>query len=156
MSVLAGNTENCGSELVFISMISSGAFGEVWKIHRGVKMMKLDMMPNDQLKCIQEVLTEAKIMRDIKDDLVVQFICFDFWTVSIIMEPMPQGALSSFIAKSKHTLKWSTRYQMMLDICEGMAYLYSPTYHDGSEKKEIYHQDLKSANVLLIEVDGII
>jgi serine/threonine protein kinase len=30
------------------------------------------------------------------------------------------------------------------------------TNADDSEKKEIYHQDLKSANVLLTEVDGII
>jgi Leucine-rich repeat (LRR) protein len=161
MSVMAGDTVQSGSELVFISMISSGAFGEVWKgIHRGeivaIKMMKLDRMPNDQLKFIQEVLTEAKIMRDMKNDRVVQFISFDFRKVSIIMELMPQGALSSLIAKSKHTMKWSTRYQMMLDICEGMAYLHSATHADGSEKKEIYHQDLKSANVLLIEVDGII
>jgi tRNA A-37 threonylcarbamoyl transferase component Bud32 len=161
MSVLAGNTENCGSELVFISLISSGAFGEVWKgIHRGeivaIKKMKLERMPNDQLKFIQAVLTEAKIMRDMKDDRVVQFIGFDFRKVSIIMELMPHGALSTFIAKSKYTMEWSTRYQMMLDICEGMAYLHSPTNADGSEKKELFHQDLKSANVLLTEVDGII
>jgi hypothetical protein len=156
-----GDTEQSGSELVFISMISSGAFGEVWKgIHRGeivaIKMMRLERMPNDQLKFIQAVLTEAKIMRDMKDDRVVQFIGFDFRKVSIIMELMPHGALSTFIAKSKYTMEWSTRYQMMLDICEGMAYLHSATYADGSEKKELFHQDLKSANVLLIEVDGII
>jgi hypothetical protein len=161
LSVLAGNTEHNDSRLVFISIISSGAFGEVWKgIHRGeivaIKKMKLDRMPNDQLKFIQEVLTEAKIMRDMKDERVVQFISFDFRDVSIIMELMPQGALSTFIAKSKNTMKWSTRYQMMLDICEGMAFLHSATYADGSEKKELFHQDLKSANVLLIEVDGII
>jgi tRNA A-37 threonylcarbamoyl transferase component Bud32 len=156
-----GNTEQSDSELVFISMISSGAFGEVWKgIHRGdivaIKMMKLERMPNDQLQFIQAVLTEAKMMRDMKDDRVVQFIGFDFRKVSIIMELMPQGALSTFIAKSGNTMKWSTRYQMMLDICEGMAYLHSTTHADGSEKKELFHQDLKSANVLLTEVDGII
>jgi hypothetical protein len=161
MSVLAGNTEQTGSELVFISLISSGAFGEVWKgIHRGeivaIKKMKLERMPNDQLQFIQSVLTEAKTMRDMTDDRVVQFISFDFRNVSIIMELMPQGALSTFIAKSKNTMKWSTRYQMMLDICEGMAFLHSATYADGSAKKELFHQDLKSANVLLIEVDGII
>jgi serine/threonine protein kinase len=45
---------------------------------------------------------------------------------------------------------------MMLDICEGMAYLHSSTNADGSEKKELFHQDLKSANVLLTEVDETI
>jgi serine/threonine protein kinase len=44
----------------------------------------------------------------------------------------------------------------MLDICEGMAYLHSSTYADGSEKKVLFHQDLKSANVLLAEEDGIL
>jgi tRNA A-37 threonylcarbamoyl transferase component Bud32 len=161
MSVLAGNTDNAGSELVFISIISSGAFGEVWKgIHRGetvaIKKMKLERMPNDQLKFIQSVLTEAKMMRDMKDDRVVQFIGFDFRKVSIIMELMSHGALSTFIKENKKTMNWSTRYQMMLDICEGMAYLHSAINADGSEKKEIYHQDLKSPNVLLTEVDGII
>jgi hypothetical protein len=157
----AGDIEQYQSNLVFILLISSGAFGDVWKgTHRditvAIKRMKLERMPSDQLKFIQAVLTEAKIMRDMKDERVVQFIGFDFRTVSIIMELMPLGALSSFIKDSKHNMEWSTRYQMMLDICDGMSYLHSPTNDDGTEKRELFHQDLKSANVLLIEVDGII
>jgi LRR receptor-like serine/threonine-protein kinase FLS2 len=156
-----GNTDKVVSDLVFISKISAGAFGVVWKgTHRGeivaIKKMKLDKMPRGETKFIQLVIDEAKIMRDMKHDRVVQFKGFDFRTVSIIMELMPHGALSSLIKKCMHTMTWSTRYQMMLDICEGMAYLHSSTNDDGTEKKELYHQDLKSANVLLIEVDGII
>jgi serine/threonine protein kinase len=139
------------SGLVFISKISAGAFGVVWKgTHRGeivaIKKMKLDKMPRGETKFIQLVIDEAKIMRDMKHDRVVQFNGFDFRTVSIIMELMPQGALSSLIKKCMNTMDWSTRYQMMLDICEGMAYLHSPTNDDGTEKKELFHQDLKSAN----------
>jgi serine/threonine protein kinase len=37
----------------------------------------------------------------------------------------------------------------MLDICEGMAYLHAALNEDGSAKPRVYHQDLKSANVLL-------
>jgi hypothetical protein len=155
----AGNTEY--TNLIFISLISSGAFGEVWKgNYRGdivaIKKMKLEKMPQDQLKFIQLVLTEAKIMRDMQHERVVQFIGFDFRQVSIIMELMPCGALSSFIKEKKKSMKWSTRYQMMLDICEGMAYLHSSTDVDGSEKKILFRQDLKSANILLAEVDGSI
>jgi serine/threonine protein kinase len=94
-------------------------------------------------------------MREMKHERVVEFKGFDFRTLSIIMELMPRGALSSFIYICTHTMKWKTRYQMMLDICEGMAYLHSPSDSNGSEKKELFHQDLKSANVLLIEVDGV-
>jgi hypothetical protein len=160
-SVAEGNTDKVVSDLVFISKISAGAFGVVWKgTHRGeivaIKKMKLDKMPRGETKFIQLVIDEAKIMRDMKHERVVQFNGFDFRTVSIIMELMPQGALSSLIKKCLNTMDWSTRYQMMLDICEGMAYLHSPTNDDGTEKKELFHQDLKSANVLLIEVDGIL
>jgi Leucine-rich repeat (LRR) protein len=160
-SVAEGNTDKVVSDLVFISKISAGAFGVVWKgTHRGeivaIKKMKLDKMPRGETKFIQIVIDEAKIMRDMKHDRVVQFNGFDFRTVSIIMELMSQGALSSLIKNCENTMNWSTRYQMMLDICEGMAYLHSPTNDDGTEKKELFHQDLKSANVLLIEVDGIL
>jgi serine/threonine protein kinase len=149
------------TNLIFISLISSGAFGEVWKgNYRGdivaIKKMKLEKMPQDQLKFIQLVLTEAKIMRDMQHERVVQFIGFDFRQVSIIMELMPCGALSSFIKEKKKSMKWSTRYQMMLDICEGVAYLHSSTDADGSEKNVLFHQDLKGANILLAEIEGSI
>jgi hypothetical protein len=150
------------SELTFISKISAGAFGVVWKgTHKGktvaIKKMKLEKMPRGETKFIQLVINEAKIMRDMpENDRVVQFIGFDFRTVSIILELMPRGALSSYISKCKHNMDWSTRYQMMLDICEGMTFLHSTTCADGSEKKELFHQDLKSANVLLLEEEGIL
>jgi serine/threonine protein kinase len=118
--------------------------------------MKLERMPKDQLKFIQEVLNEAKMMRDMQHERIVQFIGFDFREISIIMELMPRGALSSFIKENKNTMNWSTRYQMMLDICEGMAYLHSAIDADGSEKKVLFHQDLKSANILLAEYEGSI
>jgi serine/threonine protein kinase len=72
------------------------------------------------------------------------------------MELMPRGALSSFIEENKKSLRWSTRYQIMLDICEGMAFLHSSTHADGAAKQELFHQDLKSANVLLTADGGVI
>jgi hypothetical protein len=160
-STQIGSTNQESGELVFISQISSGAFGDVWKgIYKGktaaIKKMKLERMPKDQLKFMQSVLNEAKIMREMLHDRVVQFIAFDFRSVSIVMELMPSGALSSFIEDNKKNMKWTTRYQMMIDICEGMAFLHSPTFADGSEKQVLFHQDLKSVNVLLTEVEGIV
>jgi serine/threonine protein kinase len=39
--------------------------------------------------------------------------------------------------------------QMMLVICKGMEFLHSNVYPDGSAKQVLFHQDLKSANVLI-------
>ena len=69
------------------------------------------------------------------------------------MEFMPSGSLLSFIAKNRN-MKWKDRYQMMIDICEGMAYLHSPETADGSPKVEVFHQDLKSGNILLTMQHG--
>jgi serine/threonine protein kinase len=38
---------------------------------------------------------------------------------------------------------------MMADICEGMAYLHADLDRQGEAKKVVFHQDLKSGNVLL-------
>jgi serine/threonine protein kinase len=37
----------------------------------------------------------------------------------------------------------------MMDICEGGAFLHSSVYRDGKIKRVVFHQDLKSANILL-------
>jgi hypothetical protein len=160
-SEAVGNIDEYDADLVFITKINAGAFGEVWKgTHKGnfvaIKKMKFDKMPTDELAFIQGVVDEAGIMKEMRHEKVVQFIGFDFKTVSIIMELMPRGALSSFIEENRKTMRWSTRYQMMCDICEGMAYLHSPTFANGAPKKELFHQDLKSANVLLVAEGGVI
>jgi hypothetical protein len=155
-----GNVEY-DAELVFVIKISAGSFGEVWKgkyngEYVAIKKIKLDRMPKDQLAFIRNVVDEATIMKEMKHERVVPFIGFDIKTFSIIMELMPRGSLSSFIKENKKTCRWSTRYQMMLDICEGMAFLHSGEYPDGSIKQVLYHQDLKTANVMLVAEGGMI
>jgi serine/threonine protein kinase len=68
----------------------------------------------------------------------------------MILEFMPGGSLLAHIKTQKSKFMWADRLQMMLDICEGMAYLHSPVSADGQTiKPRIFHQDLKSGNVLL-------
>jgi serine/threonine protein kinase len=57
--------------------------------------------------------------------------------------------LLSQIETQKSKFKWADRLQIMLDICEGMAYLHAAFNDDGSTKPRVFHQDLKSGNVLL-------
>ena len=65
------------------------------------------------------------------------------------MELMPVGSLFKHLERNMESMPWSDRYQMMADICEGMEFLHSGTFADGSPKMELFHQDLKSSNILL-------
>jgi serine/threonine protein kinase len=64
---------------------------------------------------------------------------------------MPDGSLISHIKKEQGKFKWADRLQIMLDICEGMTYLHSTDNADGTVKPRVFHQDLKSGNVLLMK-----
>jgi serine/threonine protein kinase len=57
--------------------------------------------------------------------------------------------LISHIKTQKGKFKWADRLQIMLDICDGMAYLHAAFNEDGSKNPRVYHQDLKSGNFLL-------
>jgi serine/threonine protein kinase len=81
------------------------------------------------------------------------YLDLEIETFSIILELMPLGTLGGAI--SKNSLEsWVTRRQILLDICEGMAFLHASVYADGKEKSVVLHQDIKSANVLLGMEDG--
>jgi len=79
----------------------------------------------------------------------VEFINLDLQTLSIIMEIMPLGSLNVFIRNEQEKIPWSDRVQIMLDLCEGMEFLHAGVYADGKPKMELFHQDIKSSNVLL-------
>ena len=79
----------------------------------------------------------------------MEFINLDLDSLSIIMELMPHGSLLSYISKQQEKMPWADRYQVMLDLCEGMAFLHSGEFVDGTPKMELFHQDIKSSNVLL-------
>lgn len=44
----------------------------------------------------------------------------------------------------------------MMDISEGMSYLHNSRHPNGKIKPVVYHQDLKSANVLLSMENGML
>jgi serine/threonine protein kinase len=90
-----------------------------------------------------------------KHERIVKFIDLDSATFSLILELMPLGSLSSFISKNK-AMPWHDRFQIMQDISEGMAFLHSDTQLDGKAKQELWHQDLKSGNVLLTVQDKVL
>jgi serine/threonine protein kinase len=98
---------------------------------------------------------EASIMENMKHERIVLFIGLRIAPLSLVMEYLPLGTLNSLIAEGKDIKSWELRYQMMLDICEGMEFLHAPIHPlDGTMKKQCFHQDLKTGNVLLEMVDG--
>jgi serine/threonine protein kinase len=72
----------------------------------------------------------------------------------LILELMPLGSLSYYIKNSKGKMSWKERHQMMTDICEGMAFLHADVNQKGTTKKVVFHQDLKTGNILLSNEDG--
>jgi serine/threonine protein kinase len=71
------------------------------------------------------------------------------------MELMPLGTLKNGIKNIKIGF-WSTKRQILLDICEGGAFLHASAQKDGTAKRIVLHQDLKSDNVLLVMEDGVL
>jgi serine/threonine protein kinase len=124
-----------------------------------VKMiLKTKISDANKLHLIQMMHDEAELMHKLKHPrigiptyllILVRFITMDIPTFSMILEFMPGGSLISHIKTQKSKFMWADRLQIMLDICEGMAYLHASLNEDGSTKPRVYHQDLKSGNVLL-------
>jgi serine/threonine protein kinase len=112
-----------------------------------------DFSRNRKLKRI--LMLEAEIMEHMKHDRIVLFIGLRLTPLSLVMEYLPLGNLKELIEVGTDIKSWEVRYQMMLDICEGMEFLHAiinPT--DGTEKMRCFHQDLKTGNVLLEMLDG--
>lgn len=140
-------------DLELIQELSAGGFGQVYKgVFKGnvvaVKQLTTDDRKVDKINHVRMFIDEAEVMIEMKHERICKFIEFDVNSLSLIMEFFELGSLNSFI-KRKKLATWTDRYQIMMDISEGMAFLHSRLNADGSPKKSVYHQDLKSANVLL-------
>jgi hypothetical protein len=139
-------------QIRLMNKINSGGFGVVWKArYKGqtvaIKLIRMDKERN--LKIVKMVVDEFKIMKLMVHERIVRFIMFEIESLGIVLEYLPLGSLIDYIEKSKGDMCWTDRYQMMLDICEGMEFLHSKVYPDGSAKQVLFHQDLKSGNILL-------
>jgi serine/threonine protein kinase len=109
----------------------------------------------NSIKLVNAFLEEATTMQLMKHDRIVEFIVLEVITFSLVMEFMPEGTLFSYIQKHrKPPCSWSIRHQILADVCEGMEFLHSSLYpkiegQDQKKKKEVFHQDLKTQNILL-------
>jgi hypothetical protein len=144
-----------------LCMINRGGFGVVWKARYlgeivAIKLIRMEKYEGDQstssernVQVAKMVVDEASIMKLMVHERIVRFIIFEVESLGIVLEYLPLGSLYEYIRISKGVIPWTDRYQLMLDICEGMEFLHSSLYADGSKKLVLFHQDLKSGNVLL-------
>jgi serine/threonine protein kinase len=147
-------------QIRLMRLLNSGGFGVVWKArYKGqtvaIKLIRMDKFKNkndDNMRyfnTVKIVVEEASIMELMVHERIVKYIMFEIESLGIVLEYLPLGSLYDYIQKSKGGMPWTDRYQMMLDICEGMEFLHSNVYASGKMKKVLFHQDLKSGNVLL-------
>ncbi len=87
-------------------------------------------------------------MREIRHPRIVEFKGFIFELMAIVMDFLPGGTLYDYI-KETPKMPWSERYWCAIDVAEGMKFLHSKSLASGKGKVEVFHQDLKTANVLL-------
>lgn len=157
------------SELIFeeesLALLGKGGFGSVRKAllkNRNtssstskaavvaVKSLSISPQSLDPLEAIELFVSEAKKMRELKHTRIVGFIGFVLESFSIVMEFLPSGTLQEFLKTHKRVdVEWKVRCQLAEDVAEGMAYLHSKKTLRGEAKIQVFHQDLKPANVLL-------
>jgi hypothetical protein len=147
-------------QIRLMRILNSGGFGVVWKArYRGqtvaIKLIRMDKHEGKgydnerKVKIVKMVADESSIMELMVHERIVRFVMFELESLGIVLEYLPLGSLYDYIANSKGMMPWTDRYQMMLDICEGMEFLHSNAYADGKLKQVLFHQDLKSGNILL-------
>jgi brassinosteroid insensitive 1-associated receptor kinase 1 len=143
-------------QIRLIRKLNSGGFGVVWEARYKAQTVAMKLIRKDKykegaykVKFARMVSDEALVMELMIHERIVRFVMFEIESLGIVLEYLPLGSLDGFIGNSKGFVPWRDRYQMILDICEGMEFLHSNVYADGSKKQVLFHQDLKSGNVLL-------
>lgn len=135
-----------------------GTYGRVYKatFNGNLVAVKVLSNPNNSIEArinMRQFLKVCEVMMKQKHDRIVDFIDLDQDSSAIIMELMPLGSLQTML-HLEPDFKWISRFQIMQDVIEGMAFLHSKQYPDGRAKLDIFHQNLKSSNVLLKQIDG--
>jgi Leucine-rich repeat (LRR) protein len=98
----------------------------------------------------RELQHEVFMMASLRHDNIVELKGLCLKPLALIMDFFPLGSLDKHLrgsqndSQSVETLSWPLRLRIATDICQGMLYLHS---------EDIVHRDLRSANVLLIDMN---
>ncbi|KAL3895488.1 MAG: hypothetical protein SGCHY_004673 [Lobulomycetales sp.] len=139
-------------DLQLLAEIGRGGCGVVYKARYlgnvvAAKQIAATFTKANKISLLELVVREAKTLISQRHPRIVEYIDFHTQSFSILLEYLPMGSLGEYIRKTP-SMVWKDRYTVMLDVAEGMDFLHSKS-HNGKPKQDVFHQDLKSMNVLL-------
>ena len=147
--------------VVLTQLIGSGKYGTVYKgVYEGeivaVKIFSTHhrvSWENERSIYSLDSTVHKNILRFIT---MIEEVKPGFTQLMMVTEYCPLGSLSHFLMHNK--LLWDKALNMMVSITAGLAHLHSTTYQTSrgsvAEKYSVAHRDIKSANVLLTDVNG--
>jgi serine/threonine protein kinase len=127
-----------------VSLVSSIGFGVVWKGRYKGDPVAIKTIQESSLtpESIAGLKTEANIMRRLAHPRIVA--CFGVFENKgnhcMLMELMEGGSLQGYIKDKPCPEGWNMRFNIAIDICQGLGYLH---------KLNVIHRDLKPGNVVM-------
>ncbi|XBI96834.1 hypothetical protein VPH35_033056 [Triticum aestivum] len=133
-------------------ILGHGGIGVVYKgvLHNGemiaVKKIVSSLMPGPQKQFENEVY-HLMIVRNPNINACLEYngkyIFAEMAERLLCLEYLPKGSLDKYLSDESSGLEWSTRYKIIMGICNGLRHL-----HEQNDKP-IVHLDLKPANIML-------
>ncbi|KAJ0394145.1 hypothetical protein ATCC90586_005023 [Pythium insidiosum] len=142
------------SQISIIELVSSGAFGDVYRgTYRG-EVVAIKRLHGDRCRDLGELTKfaqEASLMAELQHEHVVRFICVAWNSLSelsLVTEFMEGGdlreLLQHFLLENQPQGFTKTKLKIALHVAHALAYLHSLD-------RVVIHRDLKSKNILLSE-----
>jgi len=135
------------NQIAFQKVIGRGSYGTVHQALYQGKTVAVKVLTDQEAsqKSIHEFRVEITLMRTLNSPYVVKVLgaCLEYPHHSMILEYLPRGTLYALLSKEQSPewdRGWHLRYQIALDIAQGLEYLH---------QNDIVHGDFKSPNILL-------
>ncbi|XP_002982704.2 cysteine-rich receptor-like protein kinase 2 [Selaginella moellendorffii] len=128
--------------------LGQGGFGVVYKgtLPDG-RRIAIKRLTTQSQKGKQEFLNEVKLVSSVQHRNLVKLYgcCTEESERLLVYELLENNSLSRVLFQGNLCLSWEQRYNVILGVARGLAYL-----HEDSQVK-IIHRDIKAGNVLLDE-----
>ena len=124
--------------------IGRGAYGDVYEVlMNDGETAAVKIIDNPERDTIADIKKEFQLVKSLDHPNVIQYFGTEHLgsdNFCILMEYLPEGSLSSLIARSGRELSLQVTKRYTRDIVSGLSYLHL---------SRILHRDIKGANVLI-------